>query len=278
MKTVALGLFVIVLAGILARDVLRTEASGPGGVMREDLSTIQHRGFSPRCPEPEWSAPSRYGAARASSPQGAAAAARLLDRVGDRVRELIDTGFPSLVDLRVQPEGELPGELGHTSRSPGRSRHVCMRQDLSEQDEMVLAHELHHFWAGSWGTLPILEEGRAELLALRAYPRSTGLRLRKHQFGLTRLIARLPDWERGSDLLVQAALAPSWSRARQQLAMEGNRCNGELYALGLEFALRMESGGPLTAVRELSTGNSLLLALRPHHAPVDLPSLRDRDR
>jgi hypothetical protein len=188
-------------------------------------------------------------------------AAELLDRVGERVQREMGLEQPGFVDLRIQldiPEHKVAGHASPGSATP----HICIEATWALADgESVLAHELSHLWRGPHNALPVLEEGKADLVALRTFPLHAAVMLRNRKSSLRKLLRSPIGRTRGGQLLVEAALAPRWEDAMELLGMENDHPRSELYALGLELALRVESGTQLDWESGLTATNSVLLAV-----------------
>jgi hypothetical protein len=138
---------------------------------------------------------------------------------------------------------------------------VCVRRDqMVLAGRHILAHELAHLWRGPHTALPILEEGKAELIAIRSFPKSSARMIYGRQAQLRRLLMSTKGQVRGGQDLVQAAMAPSWIEALHCVGLNKSR-SGDLYSVGLELALRMEAGDSLRSDTGLSVANSRLLAL-----------------
>ncbi len=167
----------------------------------------------------------------------------------------------ALVDLRVQPERLDAHVGGHTYRSIRTPTHICIRSSIYHEDAAVLAHELVHLWGGASNTLPVLEEGMADLIAMRSVPEHSAKLLKLRQEALRALIssaALVP----GSAPLLETGMAADWDAAREGLVGLDVRETEALYALGLEVYLRMESGEGLDPEAVLSVANSALLSFR----------------
>jgi hypothetical protein len=222
---------------------------------------------SSNCPTPEFSAPSNFGVARGPSRWQALHAAELLDRVGERVQQRMGLEQPGFVDLRFQLNIPEPKVAGHASPGSG-TPHICIEWKWGLADgEWILAHELSHLWRGPHKALPVLEEGKADLVALRTFPLQAHRMLRVRKSSLRKLIESPAGRIRGGRLLLEAALAPSWDYALELLGVEGDHARGDLYALGLEMALRMESGRAPTSMPQLNLDESLLISLAPPNGP-----------